>query len=359
MINVLVLEQPRAPWNYERVRLPVDAIAQRSATLEMRAIAASQMNAIRTPEGGIHEIIIPDYFDVLVLTQPVSWQIVDAIVWLRHHKPNLAIVVDVVSEPNNDIAAHRMRRAAAMADVVTCATPRLAEVYGYDIRRTHTIRDAVHPSMLEQPASATTRRRSAKHAELNADRTIGWTGDPMSHLHDLVSTQGALSKVVGERDGRSVTFRGICDPAGLATALSLREDDVEASGALEPRLRRVALSELDIGIVPVAMDGRSEDYSGLTAIELAASGVPVIASRTPEHVALRDNGMPMFLVNNRHREWVRALRTVLSYGDKELRNLAIAHRENVRKFHLIDHRVALWANAWRAGADISRLVMEK
>jgi glycosyltransferase involved in cell wall biosynthesis len=146
-----------------------------------------------------------------------------------------------------------------------------------------------------------------------------------------------------------VKFRIIGPSTCITPILGIHPHDVEASGPLRADLRRVALSELDVAIVPY----EDRDASGLQALEFAAAGVPVIASQTREHAQLQEMGVPLWLVKNRPRAWERALRSVLSLDDDELRQLAYAHRESVRRAHTIEKRAHEWAIALRTAGKIT------
>lgn len=97
--------------------------------------------------------------------------------------------------------------------------------------------------------------------------------------------------------------------------------------------------------------------SALKMCELAAAGVPVVASKTPEHEwAVKRTGMPAWLVKDRRREWVRALRSILDLDDDELRELALTHRTTVERYHTVEAHAQEWVDAWRTAAQVARRV---
>lgn len=356
MTHVLALATLQNRHTDYRVTMPVRAVSQRSAELGVNVDIIDAIGADLIPSlvsatlPRVNHIHLPSGIDVLVLPQPLNAFTISAIVWLRTNMPKLGIVIDVTHQPQDTELERLTRRAAALADVVTCATPVLTNTYTYDERRTFMIRDAMPAAMLTNPARALSRK--AQHAELNKDRIVGWCGDATQHVSDLDVMQGALQEVVGadRTDGRRVRLRAIGPRNGLVEALALDPRDVETSGWLSPPLHRVALGELDIGLVPCADRARSS----VRVLEYAAAGVPVIASKTPEHEELQRSGMPLWLVRGKRREWVRALRSVLDLDDGELRDLANAHRENVRQQHTVEKRAVEWAHAWRMAARVAK-----
>jgi hypothetical protein len=356
MTHVLALAAFRNRHTDYRVTMPVHAVSQRATELGVNVETTDAIGGDIVPSLAtdtlprVNHIYLPADIDVLVLPQPWNAFTISAIVWLRTNMPKLGIVIDITHQPQ-DVELERLtRRAAALADVVTCSTPVLTNTYTYDERRTFTVRDAMPASMLANPARALSRK--VKHVELNKDRIVGWCGDAAQQASDLDVMQGALQEVVGadRTDGRRVRLRAIGPRSGLVEALALDPRDVETSGWLSPPLHRVALGELDTGLVPCADRARSS----VRVLEYAAAGVPVIASKTPEHEELQRSGMPLWLVRGKRREWVRALRSVLDLDDGELRDLANAHRENVRQRHTVEKRAAEWAHAWKTAARVAR-----
>lgn len=371
-VNVLALYADRSGCGDYRVRLPAKAVNERFDQFDVRVEVSDHFDgdAVLTPDGiRIRRIDIPDGVDVVSIQRPLKAQLAGAVMWLRNHRPDLGIAVDLDDDLANVPVSNSaylgvhpktspeenyrwLRQGIALADVFTCSTPEIARIYGYDQSRTFVIRNAVPSAMLEHPSRAMSRTKKFP----DDDRVVGWAGSVATHVGDLETTSGALGDVVGAdvTDGRRVSFRNIGPPEGLAQALGLQERDVEASGWLTPDMYRVALGEIDVGIVPLADTRFNRAKSYLKAIEFAAAGVPVIASKTPEHEFLRDQGMPLWLVKPRRREWVRALRAILSYDNEELHEVAAQHRENVRRHHTIESRAEQWAYAWRQAAKIAR-----
>jgi glycosyltransferase involved in cell wall biosynthesis len=348
LINVLALLSDKGALGQYRVTYPAQAVAGRNAEFGVHAEATNSLGveADRVGSGlDVRKVFVPGGVDVISFQRPVSPGSSDVIAWLRRNHPRLGIVVDVDADmPFLGDDSH-LKRAISMADVLTVSTQAQKDAYAHPL--TYVIRDSVPSSYLSNPARALSRKRST--AELDADRILGTstlgTGRPYD---DLEAMEGALADVVGvdRTGGRRVLFRTVGEKnSHLRDALGIYDVDLEASGNLPLNLQRVALGELDIAVVP-----QIEPGSALKALEFAAAGVPVVASSTPEHLALQNLGMPLWLVKPRRREWLKAIRGVLSLDDTELRDLARQHRENVRQNHTTERRAAEWAKAWRAAA---------
>jgi glycosyltransferase involved in cell wall biosynthesis len=284
---------------------------------------------------------VPGGIHVISFQRPVREGVADVIAWLRTYRPDVAIMVDL-DDSMSVVDEVSLKRSVALADVLTTSTQALADKYGYDARRTLVIRDAIPEVALENPSVALSRKRVRPGVPV--ERCVGWTGVASN---DLSATRGALANVVGG----PVTFRSIGPREGLSEALGLPEKCIEVSGIpLPPQLHRVALGEIDVAIVPTV----NQEAGSTKVLEFAAAGVPVIASDTPEHRALLDSGMPLTLVGPRKREWTKALKKYLALDDRQLKDLATAHRANVKRHHTSERRSSQWASAYRIAYQLSK-----
>ena len=354
MINALVLYSDKGALGQYRVKFPVQAVSDRLSEMGVRPEATNTLGvtADRVSDGlDVRNVFVPGGIDVISFQRPVSPGSSDVIAWLRKHRPDVGIVVDIDAEMpnvNGEGATDKyLRRAIAQADVLTLSTEGLADLYPH--KNQIVIRDSVPSSVLSNPARTLSRKKA--HAEIDADRIIGTStvfDAGFRSNDDLEVMHGALADVVGvdRTGGRRVLFRNVGrKDAFLRASLGIQDVDLEASGDLPLNLQRIALGEIDIAVVPQATP-----RSALKAIEFAAAGVPVIASYTPEHLELQNTGMPLWLVKPKRREWLKALRAVLSFDDAELKDLARAHRENIRQNHTTEQRAAQWARAWLLAA---------
>lgn len=369
MINVLALYADLSGCGDYRVRFPADAVNARSSELGVWVEVADHLPADAIAEGTryrIKRVDVPKHVHVVSFQRPLRALMYGAIAWIRARRPDVAVVVEldddlaVIPRSNQAYdAIHPSRsltentswlgRSTRVAHAITVSTPALATAYGHLGARPFVVRNAVPSEMLDQPSRVIDRRER----ENDHDRIVGWAGSVGTHRGDLDVMGGALADVVGvdRTDGRRVRFRNVGPRDGLSEALRLRNEDVEAAGWVSPPAYRVGLGELDVGVVPLADTRFNRGKSALKVVELAAAGVPVVASITPEHEVLRSAGMPIWLVKNRRRDWVRAVRSLLDLDENELRDVALAQRDAVRRLHTVDARAKEWANAWRWAAS--------
>ena len=370
MINVLALYADNTGCGDYRVRFPAQAV-NADPDLAVRVRVADHLDADAAYQGSkitIRRIDVPPGVQVVSFQRPTKASLVGAMKWLKERRPDIGIVIELDDDLEHLPAQHEafgtlnprnsptentawLSQALTLADALTVSTPELGRRYGGS-KPTFVIRNGVPSAMLDQHSS-----RALSTGNKGGERVLGWAGYTGTHPGDLEITSGAVGDIMSRRPaGRTVRFRNIGPIDGIVKALDLPlhlASQVEASGWLDPQLYRVGLSELDVGIVPLADTAFNRCKSGLKALEMAAAGVPVIASDLPEFVALRDAGMPLTLVGPRRKEWNAALTWLLSLSDEQLRQTANQHRRWVATYATVDKRAEEWAGAWRYAASVA------
>jgi len=370
VINVMALYADRGGCGEYRVKFPAAAVNARAQDLGVHVTTADHLAADATFTDNkyhIRRVDVPAGVKVVSFQRPLQAGVYGAIAWLKARRPDIGIAIELDDDldvlPTSNSAYRSIQnnplentmwlhKSIALADVLTVSTTELAKQYGRKTR-TFIINNGVPTSMLTQPLSRPLSRR--RELEMIGDRTIGWAGHVGTHPGDLEMTCGALRDFIQTVDmnERHVNFRNIGPREDIAKSLGLEETNIEASGWLSSDMYRIALGELDIGIVPLCDTRFNRSKSALKALEMAAAGVPVIASATPEHDALKRAGMPLWVVRNRRVEWAAALKHLVAMTDGELKELAASHREYVRRYGTVEHRAGDWASAWSAAARIA------
>jgi glycosyltransferase involved in cell wall biosynthesis len=372
MINVLALYADLSGCGDYRVRFPADAV-NANPDLGVSVRVAGHLDADATFDGprlNVRRIDLPPHTKVVSFQRPTRAALVGAMKWLRERRPDVGLVVELDDDLLNLPAGHEafgvldprknpvenlawLRQALTLADVVTVSTPELGKRYGGAGRPVYVVRNGVPASMLSQHPS-----RAMSQGDKENQRTIGWAGYTGTHPGDLEITSGAIGDVMrAAPGGRDIRFRNVGPWEGLTKALDLPEqfhNRVQFTGWLEPALYRLSLDSLDIGIVPLQDTAFNRGKSALKALEMAAAGVPVVASDLPEFRALRAAGLPLWLVKPRRREWVGALSRLCALDDVELRQAANQHRRWVASYGTVDNHAAEWASAWRYAASVAQ-----
>lgn len=226
-----------------------------------------------------------------------------------------------------------LRRACKAADLVTVTTPALAERYAPHGRV------AVLPNLVpERYLSVTAAPRDGV--------TVGWGGTVATHPDDLDVTGGGVARAVAETGAR---FEVVGDGEGVQTALGL-EVPPTVAGWVPLRDWPRALARFDVGVVPLADTAFNRSKSALKMLEMAAVGVPSVASPTPDNVRLARMGVGMLAADPAHWEqWVRLL--VEREGARE--DLAGRGREVAAGLTYEAH-AGRWMDAWAQALDNRR-----
>jgi glycosyltransferase involved in cell wall biosynthesis len=285
--------------------------------------------------------------DVVVFQRPLTRQKVELMAAIRAKGAALVVEIDddfsslPLRHPGrveNDPTTNReqnwkwLELACERADLVTCSTPALAERYGKHGRV------AILPNYV--PAAYLDIARQHDRESL----VIGWSGSTHTHVGDLQVTKGAMAEVL-ERTGALFGVVGTGDDVPQA----LKVDSVRACGwsPIEEYPRKLA--QLDVGIVPLKRSAFNEAKSWLKGLEMAAVGVPFVATPTGPYRQLAEL-IPCELAETRE-EWVD--RTVELLIDDDRRQWrAEAARSAVKLSLTVEGHAQEWWAAWTRAADL-------
>lgn len=277
--------------------------------------------------------------DVVAVHRPMSRHMFEALTILQ--SKGVAVVVDIdddleaiprgikawdAAQPhrNPDENWRWFAKIAARADWVTVSTPQLAEVYGSHGRVT------VVPNTVPSEWLGFTRAEGDP-------LTVGWAGSPAHHPFDLEQTAGQVGQVVAEQDAR---FHTIGHPDTL--------ERLKVAGTWEPWMPWgeyvQALAKFDVGLVPLKDSRFNRGKSWLKGLELAALGIPFVASPTPEYRRL-DAG----LLAKGAGGWRKHLTALLTA--RGLREEVIGRGRDAAARWTVEGNVHLWWEAWGAGCS--------
>ena len=139
------------------------------------------------------------------------------------------------------------------------------------------------------------------------------------------------------------------DGEGVATGLGL-DAPPSVTGWVDLEDWPAALARFDVGIVPLDDSRFDEAKSALKMLEMAAVGVPSVASPTPDNVRLARMGVGLLAADAAHwRQWVRLM--VEREGARE--DLAGRGREVAAGLTYEAHSERWW-DAWAQALDNRR-----
>lgn len=302
-----------------RMRLPAQALAAQG--VDVHVVSADE----------------PGECHLLVIQRPLRAEVPDII--RDCHAKGLPVVVDIddcfetVSSSNiayktvqpskeHDQDWRNVRKACELAALVTTTTPALAERYGVHGRV------AVLPNFI--PASF------LRLTGQPNDRTlVGWSGTIGTHPFDLQVTKGQVAKAVTNSRAEFGVIGPHHESAKVAEAIQISSFKAFGWKSLEQYPQ--AMANLDVGIVPLELTPFNDAKSWLKGLEMAALGVPFVASPTGPYKDLAALGIGELAHNPKH--WYR--KTLRLINDP-------AYREDRGNFYR--DRASLLtieANAWR------------
>jgi glycosyltransferase involved in cell wall biosynthesis len=222
--------------------------------------------------------------EVVVLNRPLTAGIAEQVRLWRDEGRRVVVDLDDCFDtvsPNHHIAGmyttEHLHAACRAASVVTCSTPALAERYGYG-----------HGVVLRNrvPEAQTLIRRAG-----NREPTtwVGWYGSLASHPDDPAAAGDGVGQALNGSDAEFTYVGPQKDAPELKQTFGLARD-VNALGFTSMFGLPALVAEFDIGIVPLADSKFNQAKSALKGLEMAAVGVPVIASPTDEYRRLADVG---------------------------------------------------------------------
>lgn len=165
-----------------------------------------------------------------------------------------------------------MHLACKHASLVVASTPAIAERYGYG--HGEVMRNCVPEAYL----------RNERSREADAPDWVVWYGSLGAHPEDPQQIGGGLLAL----DAEFVHFGPPEETAEIAGYVGL--ETAHARGYYSLHGLMANLPECDMGVVPLELSPFNEAKSYLKGLEMAAAGLPVIASPTPEYQHMARQG---------------------------------------------------------------------
>lgn len=238
--------------------------------------------------------------------------------------------------PLNDPKINRdhLMRACELADMVTVSTPALARRYARHGRFTilPNFVPARYCDIVRYPHDGT---------------TIGWSGSVATHPGDLDVTGGGVAHAIRDT-GAELLVVG----TGKGVADALRHDGpIRSTSWVDIDVYPQQLAMLDVGVVPLARSAFNDAKSWLKGLEMAAVGVPFVASPTEPYRAFHNLGFG-FLADTVD-EWRWQVGELARNVQRRV-DLCGLYRSRVRSAFTIEQQSERWVDAWtraRQNAD--------
>lgn len=278
--------------------------------------------------------------DVVVLQRPLTDTLAQSIPMLQAQGIRVVVEVDddfeTISRRNISWSAvhpassprrnwQHLREACRTADWVVVSTSALAARYGKH-GRVSVVPNCVPSWYL------------GVEVEPHDGVVVGWTGTVQTHPDDLQVTRGAVGRAVRSA---GASFAVVGTGKGVRERLGLVEQPL-AAGWVPIERYPEAVAQFDVGIVPLELTAFNEAKSWLKGLEMAALGVPFVASPTGPYVDLARQGAGV--VAAKPKEWESMVRRLVMLPELCAEH-GVAGREVARRW-TVEGNCERWLDAW-------------
>lgn len=224
----------------------------------------------------------------------------------------------------------------AEADIVTVSTPFLLDYYRDIHPDVRLVRNGVNGLMFDE-------------VNQHDKPVIGWAGATNFRNNDLEQLRDWLPEFLEEHD-LMIHHAGATDDAPSFSDVTGVNPDRLRTSPLVPITEYAAGFQFDIGIVPLSDIPFNHAKSNIKGLEYAASGIPFVASDSPEYRVLHDNGVGMLA--NDTVSWVSNMKTLLPRAQRLAESRRI--RNIVLREWSIEARATDWVRAITAQTNPDR-----
>jgi glycosyltransferase involved in cell wall biosynthesis len=340
-VKVLALSADSGGCEFYRIKEPARVAAQLG--VDIRVAHHVEVNASQTADGltTVHEIL--EDVDVIIMQRPLDNAFTSLIQQAKRQGITTVVEMDddyeTISEANiaypevngkYEMGPRWLRAAAESADHVTVSTPALLKYAKH--KRATVLRNCVPASIFGMTPSY------ELHGDI--DPVFGWTGSVGTHPYDLQVTGRAVGQILDHND---LDFYVVGDGQSVEQNLDIRTGRVQITGWVDIDEYYKYLLGMTVGIVPLEISPFNHAKSALKGLEMAALGIPFVASPTQEYARLETYGVGKTARNP--GEWRRHLQRWVD-RPQELCRDAEQYRDTVQLSMTYEANASAWVAAW-------------
>lgn len=340
-MKVLALSADEGGCEYYRIKQPARVVRELGVDIEVSHSVDVRAEIGRDGLTTVHEILSDA--DVIIMQRPLDNSFTSLIKQAKRQGITTVVELDddyeMISEANiayrevngkKTSGPHWLRAATETADHVTVSTPALEKYAPHG--RVSVLRNCVPASFFEAPP--------AYELHEGIPPVIGWSGTVGTHPYDLQEA----GRVVGDvLEKNNLDFYVVGDGGNVERNLDIRTGRMQASGWVDVNDYHKYLLGMTVGIVPLEITPFNQAKSSLKGMEMAAMGIPFIASPTREYLRLEAYGVGKTARNP--SEWRRHLQRWID-RPAELRRDAERYRDTVQLSMTYEANAAQWVAAW-------------
>lgn len=312
--------------------------------LQVKIVSPSERNPETSLSGEVKgdqlvKVHYPQDATAIIMQRPTH-KILHQAVKLLREKENIPVIIDMDDDlscihpanpafgsmhPSNDNNGHNWRYAEIAcknASLVTTSTDALMRSYASH-GRGRVLWNCVPERFLNIPVPERTH--------------FGWAGSLGSHPDDL----DPLGSSVSQLTRMGYQFKVISNGKGVAEKLGL--DSVNDTGMIPMAQWPNAVSQLKVGIAPLADTKFNRAKSWLKPLEYSALGIPWVASPREEYVRLHKQKHGGLLARKPH-QWISTIKRLMN-DESFYKEQSESVKEKAKMF-TYERRAHLWAEAW-------------
>ncbi len=352
-MKVLLLAADQGGCAKYRVREPHRVTKDLVDVTVTNSLAVEAVRDTRTGLTNIKEVHTDA--DLIVFQRPLDNAMSSALIQAK--KQGIAVAVEMDDDlasthPKNlaypffhghlDTGIQWLWRATQNADYIIASTPAIRDRYAPNGNGV-VVRNCIPESIFDIVP---------RYERTDETSMIGWTGSVASHPTDLLATKGAVSEVITSRieGGRDLAVSVIGEMEHVYDHLGLPDSVPSHSPgwlSLDDYYEGIA-SSMDVGIVPLELNQFNKSKSYLKGLEMAALGVPFVASNTYEYEVFEAYGVGQTAANP--SDWRRKLGRLIDNRTKTV-SLAKDYRDKIRQEHTYENNAELWVKAWESAIE--------
>lgn len=333
-----------------RLIWPVEALKRQGYDIELCLPGERDHFMGKIENGKIVDVTIPSDADVIVLQRITHKYLAQAVEMIRSR--GVAVIIDI----DDDLARiHPSNPAWAMLHPRSVGGPGIDEHSWHHVElacRTSTLTVVSSHALADRYAGVNGARIIPNYVPdhyLNIPHTdselIGWGGGIATHPDDLPEASAGLARLVNNGIAK---FKIVGPGEGGDKILGLSTGFSETGPiSIEDWPRRV--SEIGIGIAPLADTKFNQSKSFLKILEYAGLGIPCVMSPRAEYVRLHEE-TGIGVLAHRSKDWYRELRRFVE--DAPYRRLkGLLAREAAKKLTYSEHAWR-WMEVWEEAARL-------
>ena len=348
-LNLLFIPRDNKGCGFYRMLVPANEIKRQDLANVIVAERLDEQSAAWAHVIIIQRVFEPQWYEMIEKLQSAGKKIVyeidDLLTSVSPHNPSFAIWDPLGSNIG------RAMKVMQMCDAVQVTTDRLRNEYALWNPRTEVLPNYLDHSLWDQPAWNAVHWTDYYRKKNDGIIRIGWAGAG-SHYHDLQLIEKVITDITKKYQNVHFVMMGYHGQSKTGPQLFPdipdqpcrhcgTEGQLEKIGGIDLLYYPSKLKEcaFDIAVAPLIETGFNQGKSDLRIKEMAALGVPVVATRMKPYSDSVKEGYTGFLASTA-KEWYDSLEVLIK--DRVLRERLGRNNYRWYRQNTIDKNISKW-----------------